>query len=216
MKKKTLSVLLSSLLAVSLTGVGFAAWIITGDATDQTGNGTVSVETIDDRRVSLAKDDSKTNDTTVVFGHPANTSAVTGTPWLQVGDDMKAEDLSATFYFKITNAKYANVSVTYDDTLKGFIDDKYITFDYEVTYATGSDATAEQGLTLQLNFGWGEKFDTPDSEDSENPNADNLNPYIFYNNHKTVADASEAIATMNALKALTAFTITLSATYQAA
>ena len=211
MKKKTLSILLSGLLAVSLTGVGFAAWIITGDAEDQTGNGTVAVETIDDRRVSLAADTSKTNDTNVVFGHPSDTSAVTVTPCLELVSDMKQEDLTATFNFKITNAKWADVEVTYDDTLKDFIDGQYITFSYTAEY--DATATAETSLTLTLNFGWGEKFDNPNVEDGEIPNEDNLNPYVFYNNHKTVADAAEAISTMNALAELTAFTITLSATY---
>lgn len=209
MKKKSLSILLSSLLAVSLTGVGFASWIITGNAGDETGQGTVTVETIDDRRVGLSTDSSKTNDSTVIFGHPADTSSVTN-PWLKAGTDIKQEDLSATFYFKISNAKYANISVTYDNTLKGFIDDGYITFDSTVTY--DATQTAETGLTVQLNFGWGEKFDPTDDGETKNKE-DNLNPYVYYNNHKTVADANEAMSTMSSLAALTGFTITVSAAY---
>ena len=52
MKKKSLTMLLTSLLAVSLTGVGFASWIIVqGD--EKYADGTVHVEEIENRVVTI-------------------------------------------------------------------------------------------------------------------------------------------------------------------
>ena len=51
MKKKSLATLLSGFLTVALTGVGFASWLITGGA-EKTSGGNITVETVDDRRVS--------------------------------------------------------------------------------------------------------------------------------------------------------------------
>jgi len=52
MKKKSLTMLLTGLLAVSLTGVGFASWIIVqGD--EKLADGAVSVETVENKKVEI-------------------------------------------------------------------------------------------------------------------------------------------------------------------
>ena len=55
MKKKSLAALLSGLLTVSLTGVGFASWIIVQGDTKQV-TGTVNVETISDKTTTITYD----------------------------------------------------------------------------------------------------------------------------------------------------------------
>lgn len=201
MKKKSLATLLSGFLTVALTGVGFAAWVISGDDSADA-SGTIKVETVEDRRIKIVKDTSKTDETVVIFGQPTEETIGTQldgkTPWLKASSDIQTEDLEATFNYKITNAKYATLSVAATGTLKGFIDDGYITM--TPTYTYDESLTTETTLTLKLTFGWGTKFG-------------GKNPYIYYNllegNETNISNA------LNDVNHLTAgnFTVTLTGTY---
>ena len=53
MKKKTLAGLISSLICISLIGVGFASWVITGDDTNEQATGTITTETVSDSSVKI-------------------------------------------------------------------------------------------------------------------------------------------------------------------
>lgn len=210
MKKKTLSVLLSGLLAVSLTGVGFAAWLITGGA-EGSASGNVSVETVEDRRIKLVAN-SASDDANVVLGHPYENDApksISGA-WLKTSNSMLEEDLEATFNYKITNAKYATVTAEIsesDTALQNLIDNNYITVDLDVEF--DNTKTEETDLVLKVTFGWGSKFAIDGT---------NYNPYEYYNT-KFSGDAvtedviNDAINTMNTIAAVETFGITLTAAY---
>ena len=203
MKRKSLATLLSGFLTVCLTGVGFASWLITGDGKIDA-EGTIKVETVEDRRISIEKDTSKTDDSLVIFGQPSEETIGNQldnvTPWLRPSSDIQDEDLTAVFNFKIKNAKYAKLEVTAKDSLATFISNKYITMN--TTFEYDASKSEETTLKVTLSFGWGEKFDFK-------------NPYIYYNlQEQNDVVINKAITDVNALT-LTSFTVELSGTYTA-
>lgn len=121
MKKKSLSLLLSGLLTVCLTGVGFASWLIVEGDTENQIAGTVNVETIDSKKTEISytwannagteanitsNSDGYTDkkdewDNLFSFGAPAN--ATTG--WLTNTGGIK-ECLTLSLNVTVTNAQY--------------------------------------------------------------------------------------------------------------
>lgn len=195
MKKKSLATLLSGFLTVALTGVGFASWLITGGA-EKTSGGNITVETVDDRRVSLS-DVAAGNG--IYFG--SNQTGTTG--WIRSSQGAK-EDLEDTFTFTVTNATYA-ASIDLElssetsgkmDALKYCIDKNYIAFDLgtEVQYDESTDTfkwsvSAAENMSLKVKFKWGSYF----TYTSGGTQKANVNPYEYFNGKYGSAGSTSGI-----------------------
>ena len=194
MKKKSLATLLSGFLTVALTGVGFASWIITG-GDEQSTSGNVTAEKVENRKTSITISDTG-NDTTVCFGHDA--SGVTE-KWFKVEGTPAAADMKAEINFTVENGSYSTISFSVDDTLQGYIDEKYITLSYDgFTQLTTNDPT---NCKVTLNFGWGEKYNF-------------MNPYKYFNNIDSPSpdDINNALDLKNLYNSLNSKTFTLKIT----
>lgn len=109
--KKKLGLILSLLMCVSVIGVGFAAWIITDDASESA-NGNITVEEVVDKRLSISggyndtEDDTKyyLNNESIVFGTPTEEDK---TGWLQIiqldGEEAQTQVLETTLKFEVGN-----------------------------------------------------------------------------------------------------------------
>ena len=218
MKKKSLATLLSGFLTVSLTGVGFASWVITGGDSEDV-NGTVNVETVSDQRVQIRECTSTELETitdedfVIQFGHKADNSIQN--PWFQsVGSDVVEEDLTAKIPFYIKNHTHATVTVTFDAALTALTgsstpedtSDDYVVLNYSYTEPTGDTSTTEGLAYINLNFAWGQAFG-------------GKNPYSYYNGQ----DYSDALATKalalfgtgGTIKSITSFTMVINGAYKA-
>lgn len=207
MKKKKLAGLISSLACISLIGVGFASWVITGDDSKTSENGTITAEAITDGSVTIGTMTwgQGKNDGNIKFD--ANGAAVTQ-PWLT--SDTKGEDLTAVLTVPVENF----------DNLEGGT----ITAELKVNDSNGVDngvykkaqdakligANPTPKITnngngnfeVSLTFTWGEHFG-------------GLNPYEFYNaKGPTVALAgstykADALKNMPLIQKLNGVTFTL-------
>ena len=232
MKKKSLAALLSGLLKVSLTGVGFASWIIVSDATKELANvGSVTVEAVEDRRLSV---DATITDGNVNFGPQEAKSK----GWLITTSTLTAqEDLTFTFSVTVSNSNYLDsLSVAITNTAytqkadvwtgESLTTEGYVTAlptianvnnsttnsvaatpttksTYGVTVTkSGEGKDATTTFAFTVKLNWGGKFD-------------NKNPYDYYNDGvKTAEDyAGEAATALTAVYGLNSakFTITLNA-----
>lgn len=205
MKKKSLTMLLTGLLAVSLTGVGFASWIIVqGD--EQYADGSVHVEEIENHVVKIdAKWADNDGDDTWLGGTEPNnvvdaddsqlsfgTTNQTNTGWLR-NTDGKVERKSLSLNYSISNFTYAtSVTAVLEVTgntagYKNAVDAKYITgvsvgSNLVDTTDFKSDAvTLNASGTLTVSFAWGDTFG-------------NENPYTYYNT-ATTAPLTEKVPT---------------------
>lgn len=203
MKRKSLATLLSGFLTVCLTGVGFAAWIITGgDVENTTGN--VSAETVENRKTSITIDTTGEGyNTTVLFGHNAKkkdgTGDVTAT-WFKTDGEMKEEDLNAKLYYKISNATYSTFEFSLDSKMQKYVTDGYITVSFDDFDVPTTNA--ETSCFVNVNFGWGSKFNL-------------MNPYEYFNSIENPTDEhiNAALAINNLFSDLNStFTVTLTAT----
>ena len=199
MKKKSLSLLLSGLLTVCLTGVGFASWLIVqGDTKDDLADGTVVVEEVEDVQITI--DASWANGNTFQFTAPSNANS----GWLR-SDTTAPEKLSLTLNVSITNAsyeadqkveisftpsdntKYTNVTKDLDPVTEGV--QSYLvgpgTLDHSIVKNNiGSDD--KYSFTATIAFTWGQFFG-------------GMNPYSYYSDKdfSTYKDeASDALTDM--------------------
>ena len=196
MKKKSLTMLLTGLLAVSLTGVGFASWIIVqGD--EQYADGSVHVEEIENHAVTIdAKWADNDGDTIWLGGTDPNNVVDPDDSQLSFGTTNKAE----AGWLRNTNGTVERKSLTLNYTISNFSYATSVTAVLEVTgnkagyedavdakYITGvsvgsnlvdttdfkSDAvTLTASGTLTVSFDWGDTFG-------------NENPYDYYNDATT-------------------------------
>lgn len=181
MKKKSLATLLSGFLTVCLTGVGFAAWVITGGAEASIDEGTVNVETVSDQRVKIrecTKEELTTitdEDFNIKFGHEADAGVTK--PWFKWNEtDGVTADKTAKIPFYITNQTHATVTVEFDDNLKKLegkatpddTSDDYIVLSSEYVEVADTTSDAEQLAYISISYSWGAAFGTK-------------NPYTYYN-----------------------------------
>ena len=182
--KKKYFILVSSILASTvLASIGFASWLVTGNTELDTTENDIIVDDITDGRMGITYE--WANGGNIVFGPKTNTP--TAGDWL-INQNGQVEKLTDTLNITITNASYLkslefSLTVTANSTgWESAVTDKYV--------IAPTFATVEQSWTLEtdgsttyalpVNFYWGEAFDTDKTEDTNN--ADNLNPYTFYNN----------------------------------
>ena len=218
MKKKSLTMLLTSLLAMSLTGVGFASWIIVqGDTQEPTG--TVSVEKIEKHIVKInfawldndgdkktGNEDTDGGDNILNFGY----KGATNTGWLRNTDD---DDIGGTeLKCTITTTHDTNVDnpagevvlttefAVVDNGSAGFAAAKTKGYIKNVTFAA---VTGEEN-TYKISISWGETFG-------------NKNPYEYYNAlEATESNFNAAVSAIGELKSLlegVTFKLTLNANY---
>ena len=220
MKKKSLATLLSGFLTVCLTGVGFASWIIVQGATDQVSSGSLVVESVQDRRLTMT---TEFIDDTVKFGPTGPQTE----GWLITTTSVTAvEDL--TFSIKvtinnsdhldhlevgITNAAYTTAAgnnlvtelptishLTNDSGTIDAADDKKVsTYSVSTAYTAGTLDTdgvtvktvGQTVFTITVNLNWGSHFG-------------NLNPYEHYKKitspkESDITDAKTSLAGVYAL-----------------
>lgn len=186
-KGKLIGVVAASLSAVSLMGVGFASWIITGTDDKTTGDIEVTVGDIQDKRVVFDGEPSLTDGTLVFDADGTKNSG----GLVAAGDKTKKEDMEFTVKYKVkvytaaasgwkVNAKLVDNS---DNALNAAVAAKYIAyptsskaldlseksiFDNAMTSGTTTGITVNSGatnikyhtyeVTQTFTFTWGEAF----------------------------------------------------------
>lgn len=182
MKRKTIALVASLLICISLIGVGFAAWVISAPGTAEVSS-QIQVETVTDNRLVVTTPD--LSDKNIVFGHPATMN--TANAWLTANGD-QTENLTVSFDVTVKNGDSTsinsndlNVTVVFDnDNLdsritaahtNGYIAEPQVGIALKTsTPTTGTTLT----YTVTITFAWGDAFGGE-------------NPYIYFNN-KTITD----------------------------
>lgn len=242
--KSKLTITVASILSVlTLVGVGFAAWVISNPSVSADQNGTITAETVSDKSYTL---EAKIDGGEIVFGAPAKMEAKNAWLTASTGtqtEDLSAT-LTLTLKYKDWNYVPLNFSVTMkskkgeaDDTVFTGLVSTYIT-NPKISYskdgktntagvamngaateisreAFSQNASNPQGesdektatLVVTITFGWGDHFKV---------GAENVNPYVFYNQEgKTYeanhADANTALTAISGLKDVS-YTVTISGT----
>jgi hypothetical protein len=183
-KSKLITLAVSFLLTIGMIGAGFAAWVISAP-TQETVEGTVTVDTVVDKRIQLS--DPVTTLAGVTFGAPTTSS----TGWLTHEGTVK-QDLVSEFSFNITNQKalfeagVEQITLTFalnTENLTSYVTSNYITLpataNVKVGTAEATDATSVTiditdsadpiSVTVKYTFGWGNAF-----------GGNNTNPYTFF------------------------------------
>lgn len=207
MKRKTLTLTLCLLACFAVISVGFAAWIITNDATKEV-TGNIQVNEVTDSRLSIEMVSGEGS--TITFGKPAG---YVDEGWL-INDDETEEVLTATIVFKVKKGKEyvafgaqgtekIAVSATFTSNItteenKGAENKTLITLPAEVLTVVAGDAA--DTYKIVLTFGYGAAFG-------------NVNPYDFYKGEDVNTVGDKALADLQNLYKLNAktYTVTISA-----
>lgn len=174
MKRKLIAPLVALLLCVGMVSVGFAAWVITNEATETVDSGDFTVYKVENNSITIGV---TFTDNTITFGSATKTASGN---WLTLNDGA-AEDLTATVVVKINewdalktktiNLQLKDFAVTNagDFTVDGHIvlpATQNITvtenaqkngWDVKVGGAVlqGASVNGSTGeITLPINFGW--------------------------------------------------------------
>lgn len=208
MKKKTLSILLSGLLAVSLTGVGFASWVIVNNASDEE-TGSVAVETVEVNNVTINfawsdNDESggaSESDSILSFGY----KGATNTGWLRNTDEEGELGCAELEFTLSATADEGTASASYEFEVVDNASGGYATAtSEEKKYIKSVGVTEVEAGTYKIAISWGDAFK-------------NVNPYDYYNGEgKTAAThGTEAQTRLTELKTLlegVTFKLTLTGT----
>lgn len=192
MKKRTLGLIIAGVAAASMIGTGFAAWVITGNATDNF-DGTIQVDTVTDKSITLDADWATTEDGKVSFVGPASEDQTATNEWLSyeksdgitefadltetltltfgLGNDVDASEFDITFKFEVAAANQAGyaASIAAKHINAPTINNAAFDANGEKTF-TLSEILAADATTADVVFAftWGTAFDSE-------------NPYTFYN-----------------------------------
>ena len=202
MKRKSMSLLMGSLLTVCLVGVGFASWIII-EGDKELVTGTVNVETVEKKTLTItatwdeANDATGTNDSVFSFG--SSDDADTG--WLR-NTTGEGERLSLNLDVSIDNHEYlssvkATIAVkTNASSFAEAVTAKYVTNpvlkvgDTVLTDGAVPVTEYEDGeFTINASIAWGDFW--------------GMNPYAFYNTGHKASDKVGATETTYAEHAYT-------------
>ncbi len=183
MKKKSLTMLLSGLLTVSLTGVGFASWYIVNSATAQEANGNIVVEKFETKDITISN--VKLNTNSLKFGSPSTTEIATAKEdgvtysWLknekvtENGTELDEEIMSVTITFDVENYALASkIDATFEvvdggtSNFSGAVEATYLN-DVSTTI---NEVSSEGSYSFTFEYEWGDAFD-------------NENPFYYYNRH---------------------------------
>lgn len=199
MKKKFLLPILSVCMVVALVSVGFAAWLITGSHTEDATGSFVTHDVTNEYFTAKAEVDG-TGEGKIEFGKGSATTT-NSTPWFTF-DGASNEILEATFKITVTPDVAGNLTkILSKNNIKVTLKAKDAKYDAAVakgivaqpTISCGSDKTATATnlatgvsitltadnftagvATVKVNFKWGT----------------NGNPYTYYNNTHTTAEAA--------------------------
>ena len=159
-KGKTIGIVAASLAAISLVGVGFSAWVINGTTGGSTGDITVNVADVQDKRVQIS--DAKVNEGKVKFDSNNRTGGILS------GDGQNAEDLSFAISYTVKNYTttnkftiYAYFSTESSAKFKDVVDKRLITLPTGIGDGTTTGGTITKGNGV-LTFD-GTKAPTSDS-----------------------------------------------------
>lgn len=180
MKKKFLLPILSVCMVVALVSVGFAAWLITGNHTEEAQGQFVTYDVSNQYfKVTVTPTGTGANENKIVFGKPTASTTTQTTDWFKFDDDVGVQSLSVTFTITIdadvdfvdstftpatvlsTNKiklkltetpKTPAASTTYNkfDTAKGANYVTAPTFTVNSTSKTADGSTMTSGYTIEL------------------------------------------------------------------
>lgn len=150
MKKRTLTLTLCLLALVALFSVGFAAWIVTSPINDAKPDGSITVDTVSDERVTLS---ATITEAEIVFGRESN-EAIAAYPYKWVVlDSVSTENLTATVTLTITGFSYLkDITLNLTTALKDGVTkpEIYMNTDYSGTgYADAVTAKLVGALPYQ-------------------------------------------------------------------
>jgi len=165
-KRKIITLASLFLCCLAIVGVGFAAWVITGEDTEET-KGSITVDTVSDERFvievldSYIKDTKEAVDTTVVLGGPETTPA---NAWITYNGEK--EDLDAVIIVKVKNYDKQDCEVTAAITDKtkyeSLVTAGYLADATPVVSLIGTESDAEgvnYGIySITITFDWGTDF----------------------------------------------------------
>lgn len=103
-KGKTIGIFAVSLAAISLAGVGFSAWVINGTTGGSTGDITVNVADVQDKRVQISE--AKVTDGQIKFDSNSTTGGI-------LSGDGQNEDLFFTISYTVKNYTITNKFTIY-------------------------------------------------------------------------------------------------------
>ena len=209
MKRKTFPILLFFLVGLSLIGVGFAGWVITGSDQKTIDDGQIQVDAVTDNRFLVEAVGWLNSKSTInLVADKSGTSF--SNPWLT--SDSDNENLSVTYQFKvkqggeyITTTTNVTATATLGTQLNTEVSKES---DRLVKLADGinlSNLTVNfneetQTFSVTLTFAWGEKFG-------------GKNPYKYYNAlAEEEIDKEAAKTALTALHALNSQKITITIT----
>lgn len=226
MKRKFSLTIVSLLAVIVLVGVGFAGWIIANPSAEDKADGSFTTYGVEDKSYTV-KIEEKTSGQTIVFGKPSSTTGVTN-PWLTAGSDVLDEVLTATFtitlegnidsvpenlYLSMKSFTGDTASPTDDAKFADLVTANYIVYPTVSYTTTDSESATNMALagwtetvtiqktafadgeggakTLDVTviFGWGTAFGSK-------------NPYLYFNQDKTIADKDTATTALTALNGL--------------
>ena len=200
MRRKKLTLALSLLSCLALIGVGFAAWIITSDASAEA-QGNITVDTVTDNRLNI-KTSWLDNNSSIIFGWK---EASTTYSWLKNTDNSYKEKLTVTLVVNVKDKNEAPIDPE-SITAKITADEAYNTaLTNELVGALPVLTATKQEIGVYhvvITFTWGTEFESK-------------NPLEYYNNQAYTPElANEAVANLESLESLkdANFTITLTVT----
>lgn len=169
-KKSKIIAIVSAICAVgALSGVGYAAWVITAGAT-QTLNGSITVDTVSDKRIGLTA----ATTSVITYGHPVSDPSTTYS-WLKYDGDV-TEQLTLSVDVTVTNVSSLS-KVTFALTADGgtnttgyasAVTSTYVGALPTIADIADADLTENTKKTVTATFTWGKAFDSK-------------NPYKYYN-----------------------------------
>ena len=171
-RRKIITLASLFLCCMAVVGVGFAAWVITGEDTEVT-TGSITVDTVtDERYVIEVLPTHEAVDTNV---HLGGTGVTNPTDWLKYTG--ATQDLEAVIVVEVKNYDKQKLSltasITNNSAYKYLVDANYINDATVVVSSAPISTRSDDGVnygtyTITITFSWGSAFD-------------GKNPVDFYN-----------------------------------
>lgn len=216
MKRKTLTLCLSLLACISLIGVGFAAWVISG-GDSQEASGNITVDTVTDGRFTIEK---PTISEKIYYGMDLQAEASDSTPWLNNNNKSADEKLEITFDVTVVAKSVITLAEGVENTDQNkkaaweaaaevtasinaiesaawlTAKEANVVADPIVSVALKEVTSSADGITgatytVTVTAKWGDTFKVGDV---------NVNPYVFYNDGIKDVNNAEGLTTTNDIK----------------
>ena len=210
MKRKTFPILLFFLVGLSLIGVGFAGWVITGSDEKTIDDGQIQVDAVTDNRYTIEAVGWKDSKKTINLVADKSLATIEN-PWLT--STSETQNLTVTYQFKVkkggeyltANEDHVTATATLGTELNTEVSkasDRLVKLadGINLSNLTVNFNEGTQTFSVTLTFAWGEKFG-------------GQNPYKYYNAmaEKDI-DKDAAKTALTALHALNSQKITITIT----